>query len=61
VRSCLLKTWPCNYEKKYKLITEIYGFAADSWEARTTPSAEAFLSFKNPLDAKQFFDNESKI
>ena len=28
--------------KKYKMITEIYGFKADSCEAKTTPSAEAF-------------------
>ena len=28
--------------KKYRIITEVYGFKADSWEAETTPRAEAF-------------------
>lgn len=28
--------------KKFRIITEIYGFAPDSWEAKTTPSKEAF-------------------
>lgn len=31
--------------KKYQMITEIYGFTADSWEAKTTPSAEAFRKY----------------
>jgi LmbE family N-acetylglucosaminyl deacetylase len=30
------------WEQKYRLITEVYGFAPDSFEARTTPSEEAF-------------------
>lgn len=28
--------------EKYRIITEIYGFSPDSWEAKATPSAEAF-------------------
>lgn len=28
--------------KKYRIITGIYGFTPDSWEAETTPMAEAF-------------------
>lgn len=31
--------------KKYKLITETYGFDKDSWEAKTTPKREAFIKF----------------
>ena len=31
--------------KKYRIMTEIYGFSPDSWEAKTTPSAEAFRKF----------------
>ena len=31
--------------KKYDLITNTYGFSADSWEARTTPKTEAFWTF----------------
>ena len=35
--------------KKFRIITEIYGFAPDSWEAKTTPSKEAFLKYtKHP-------------
>jgi LmbE family N-acetylglucosaminyl deacetylase len=33
------------WQKKYALITGLYGFAPDSWEARTTPAAEAFWRF----------------
>jgi hypothetical protein len=31
--------------KKYRILTEIYGFAPDSWEAQTTPKVEAFRCF----------------
>ena len=30
------------WEEKYRIIHEIYGFDADSFEAKTTPKAEAF-------------------
>ena len=30
------------WETKYRIITETYGFAADSFEAKTTPKEEAF-------------------
>lgn len=33
------------WQKKYKIITEIYGFSPESWEARTTPKQEAFWEF----------------
>ena len=29
-------------EHKHRIITDVYGFARDSWEARTTPRTEAF-------------------
>lgn len=32
--------------KKYQIITEIYGFSTESWEAKTTPVGEAFNKFK---------------
>ena len=32
------ETW----ERKYRIITESYGFPPDSFEARTTPKDEAF-------------------
>ena len=34
--------------RKYDLITKIYGFEQTSWEAETTPLAEAFWKFKSP-------------
>ena len=37
------ETW----DKKYKLITQTYGFKIDSWEEKTTPKAEAFWQYKN--------------
>jgi len=30
------------WKRKYKIITEIYGFAPESWESRVTPRTEAF-------------------
>jgi LmbE family N-acetylglucosaminyl deacetylase len=36
--------------KKYQIMTRIYGFAKDSWEAKTTPLAE---SFRKQIDKKQ--------
>lgn len=30
------------WETKYRIITDVYGFAPDSFEARTTPKEEAF-------------------
>jgi hypothetical protein len=30
------------WERKYRIITEVYGFGPDSFEARTTPKDEAF-------------------
>jgi hypothetical protein len=34
--------------KKYRIITETYGFTADSWEGQTTPLAEAFWKLSEP-------------
>jgi len=41
------ETW----QKKYELITETYKFPKDSWEAKTTPKAEAFWQFRKPEEA----------
>ncbi len=40
--------------KKYKIITETYGFGEESWEAETTPRAEAFWKTNNLLHAKKW-------
>ena len=34
------------WQEKYRIINEIYGFAADSFEAETTPKEEAFWVFR---------------
>lgn len=39
------------WQKKYSIITGIYGFDGDSWEALTTPKKEAFYQFTKPEDA----------
>lgn len=38
--------------RKYSIITETYGFEKESWEAETTPKAEAFWRFTYPYIAK---------
>lgn len=42
------------WERKYKMITELYGFNKDSWEAKTTPKTEAFWQFVKPKDAMKW-------
>lgn len=34
--------------EKYRLITQVYGFAPATWEARVTPLTEAFWCFDSP-------------
>ena len=53
------------WQRKYSIMTEIYGFEKNSWEAETTPKAEAFWQFSNPDKAKKWiiisfnqFENE---
>jgi len=36
------------WQAKRRIITEVYGFAPESWEARTTPRWEAFWCFTKP-------------
>jgi len=43
--------------KKYKLVTEIYGFAKGSFEEETTPRAEAFWAFLDPSDAMKWLES----
>jgi LmbE family N-acetylglucosaminyl deacetylase len=39
------------WEKKYDIITNIYGFNPGGWEAQTTPKEEAFWQFLNADEA----------
>ena len=43
--------------RKYSIMTEIYGFEKNSWEAETTPKVEAFWQFSNPDKAKKWITN----
>ncbi len=47
------------WQKKYDIITKVYGFAADSWEARTTPRKESFWVFKSAQGAKKWIIERS--
>jgi LmbE family N-acetylglucosaminyl deacetylase len=46
---------------KYSIITSIYGFEKNSWEAETTPKAESFWQFFDPNDAKKWLDKGSVL
>ena len=46
------------WQKKYEIITEVYGFPKDGFEAETTPRAEAFWRFNNPMDAQHWLVNK---
>ncbi len=39
------------WQRKYAIITQIYGFPADGFEARTTPRGEAFWRFTDRTEA----------
>jgi LmbE family N-acetylglucosaminyl deacetylase len=47
-----LKIW----RKKYRIITEIYGFEKNSFEAMTTPKSESFWQFSNASEVIDFFN-----
>lgn len=39
---------------KYRIVCDIYGFSAESWEALTTPRQEAFWSFASPAELSRW-------
>ena len=43
------------WRKKYSIITEIYGFDKNSFEAMTTPRSESFWQFSKPSEVIDFF------
>jgi LmbE family N-acetylglucosaminyl deacetylase len=51
-----VNTW----QKKYELMTKQYGYKKNSWEAETTPKAEAFWEFSDPADAMKWLDRRGK-
>ena len=46
---------------KLNIITNIYGFNINSWEAKNTPTKEAFWKFNNPADALQWLNSGGDI
>ena len=49
------------WKKKYNIMTEIYGFYPDSWEAKTTPKEEAFWRFTAKETAIAWLKNNSLL
>ena len=47
--------------KKYGIITRIYGFGPDGFEAKTTPRAESFWFFANSADAEMWLDHGGSV
>lgn len=47
--------------KKYKIITETYGFDKNSWEAKTTPTSEAFWLLKTAMRLKKNHQYKSNV
>ena len=43
------------WKKKYSIITEIYGFEKNSFEAMTTPRSESFWQFNNLSEVPDYF------
>lgn len=44
------------WHRKFNIITKTYGFEKESWEAKTTPLAEAFWHFTHPFIAKKWMN-----
>jgi LmbE family N-acetylglucosaminyl deacetylase len=41
------------WNKKFKIINDIYGFPSEGWEAKTTPKTEAFWRFKAASEVRE--------
>ncbi|MHC4232319.1 MAG: PIG-L family deacetylase [Planctomycetota bacterium] len=48
------------WNKKYQIITEIYGFQEDSWEAKTTPIKESFWIFNSVAEIQSWKKERGK-
>ncbi len=49
------------WRRKLEIMTTLYGFSPDSWEARTTPATEAFWRFEDATTAALAFDVEGDV
>jgi hypothetical protein len=45
------------WREKYRIMTEIYGFSEDSFEAKATPREEAFWCFDSPDALRHWLQN----
>lgn len=48
------------WRRKYQLMTQGYGFALESWEARATPRSEAFWCFHDAQTACRWVEGEHR-
>ncbi len=46
------------WRKKYEILTGIYGFQQDGFEAKTTPRAEAFWQFTDTVEARRWLEKK---
>lgn len=46
------------WQKKYRILTDVYGFVPESWEARVTPRMEAFWCFESPSMLKEWLNQK---
>jgi len=46
------------WQEKYRIVTQVYGFASTSWEARVTPRREAFWCFNSKDDLSGWENKE---
>jgi hypothetical protein len=44
------------WQRKYRIITETYGFEKNGFEAETAPRAESFWQFTDPVAAKEWLN-----
>lgn len=51
---------PAIWQKKYDLITKLYNFPPDGFEAKTTPKTEAFWRLESPEDIKKLKKGASR-
>ncbi len=49
------------WDAKYRIMTELYGFAPASWEARVTPRVEAFRRVRSPADIDRWKIREARL
>ena len=51
----LLSTLPEDiWQRKYHIVTDMYGFASDTYEAKIVMKEEAFWCFQSPVEFRQW-------